>query len=110
MAAVPPERHWSQATPASPAGIPIVIVSQPPITRSAKPIPGAPGIPLLGMYGALDLVLDLGLCDRRAKVIFGLDRGRDFFAQHDRLGRGIHGHFEFRFFVFFHAETAAAVV
>ncbi len=39
-----------------------------------------------------------------------MDRGGDFFAEHDGLGRRIDRDFEFRLFVFFDAERAAAAV
>ena len=55
-----------------------------------------------------DLVLHLGLGDRRAEVVLGLDRGGDLFAQHDRLRRRVDRHFELRLLVFFDAEVAAA--
>ena len=58
----------------------------------------------------MHLVLDLGVRHRSAEVIFGLDRGRDLLAEHDRLLRRLDRDLEFGLLVFLDAEAAAAEV
>ena len=93
-----------------PAGIPVVVVGEPPVARPVEPVPRPDGIPALVVAGAHDLVLHLGLGDRRAEVVLRLDRGRDLLAEHDRLGRGVDRHLELGLLVLLDAEAAAAVV
>ena len=110
IAAWPPERHWPHAAPVFPTGIPMVIVSVPPIAGPIEPVPWPNGIPTLVVVAAVDLILHFGLRDRRAEIILRLDRGRDRFAEHHRYGRRVDRDFVLRLLVFLDAETAAAHV
>ena len=85
-----------------------IVVGKPPIAGPVKPIPRPGRIPAPVVARAVDLILHLGLGHRRAEVVFGLDRGGDFFAQHHRLGRRVDGHLELRLLVLLDAEAAAA--
>jgi len=58
------------------------------------------------VLGPEDLVLDLGLRDRRAEIVFGLDAGLDFFAQGDRLGGRLDLDLELGLLVLLDAERA----
>jgi hypothetical protein len=83
-------------------------VCEPPVTRTVEPVPAPDGIPALVVGRARDLVFHLGIDDRRAKVVFGPDRGGDLLAQHHRLAWSVDRDFELRLFVFLDAEVAAA--
>ena len=61
------------------------------------------------MFAAQHFIVDRGVCDRRAEVISGFNRGRYFFTEHDRLGRSFYFDFKLRLFVFLHAKSLAAV-
>ena len=61
-------------------------------------------MPLLGVLGAHHLVLDSGFDDRSAKVILGVDRGRNLLAQLYGLGRCLDRDFKFRLLIFFNPE------
>ena len=87
-----------------------MITRKPPIARAVQPIPPAQRIPSSLVRTACDFVFDFGLDDGRTEIVFGLDGGTDFIAQHYRLGGRIDGHFVLWLFVLLNAETAAAVV
>ena len=62
------------------------------------------------VIGAQHLVLHLRFRDRRAEKVFCLDRGGYFFAQADRLFRGLDPHVELGLLVLFDAEAPPAVI
>ena len=106
----PPPGQRAQAAPVAPAGVPGVVVGEPPVTRPVEPVPGHRGKPAGVVRGAVDLDLDATLFDRPAKVILGLDRGGDGLAQHDRFGRGVHLHLKFRLLVLLHPEILPGAI
>ena len=69
-AAPPPDRDGPAAAPVAPAGIPGVVGGEPPVAPAVEPVPAAGGYQLLAVAGAQHLVLDLGLGDRGAEVVF----------------------------------------
>ncbi len=89
-----------------PAGIPTIVVREPPVAAAVEPVPSGRLDTIAAVTRPLDLVLDLGLRHRRAEQVLGLDLGGNLFAQHHRLGRGVDLHLKLGLFVLLDAEVA----
>ena len=79
-------------------------------SRGRRASPTGRGIPAVVGRRPGDLVLDLGLGDRRAEVVLRLDGRRHLLAQHHRLVRGLDAHLELGLLVLLDPERAAAMV
>ena len=75
------------------------------IAISIEPVPLKSRVPDLLVVFAQNLVLELGLSYRCAKVVFGGDRYFGCLAENWRIGRSFYENFVFWLFVFFYPEA-----
>ncbi len=104
----PPAEKRPPAAPALPARKPVVIVGEPPIAPSVKPVPAEGGVPAGIVIVAQDFILDRGLGDRCAEIVARLDHGLDLLAEAHRLGGRLDQDLEFGLLVLLHPERLSA--
>ena len=105
----PPPHVRASAAPVMPAGVPVIVICEPPVAWLVEPVPDTCWIPVGGVRIAMDLVLQLRFRNRCAEVVLGVDRRDYLLAQHDRLGRSVDLNLELRLLVFLDPERSAAV-
>ncbi len=81
----PPPSDGAETSPGTPAGVPFVVVSEPPVARTVEPIPRRRRIPAGIVSAAQHLDLHLGVGDRGSEVVIRFHLGRNHLAQHDGL-------------------------
>ena len=109
VASGPPPVNGSPAAPVPPSRVPVIVVTEPPVTRTIEPVPRHGSKPSAVMFAAHDLVFDGRVLDRGPEKIFSRDLCRHFLAEHYRLRRRIDGHLKFRFLILLDSESIAAV-
>ena len=110
VAARPPPVDRCPATPLAPAGIPVVVVAEPPVSGAVEPVPWHWRKPPAVVLAAQYLVFNRGILHRGTKQVVGLDLGLDFFPEHHGFSRCINCHLKLRLLVFLNAEGVAAML
>ena len=100
------EEREPHASPMAPAGVPVVVVSELPVSASVEPVPISRGEIGRTVVRPNHFIGDDRVCDRGSEVVFRVDLRFERVAERDRLFRRVDRYLEFRLAVFFEPERA----